>query len=114
MATVTGYTAERMKEIEDSAIIDGDIVGNDLILSRYDGTQINAGVVRGPQGIQGATGSSGDTSIQVVTSTTRPTNPFEGLMIYETDTGNILSYNGSGWVLPNNVSPRISAEYKNF
>ncbi len=112
MATVTGYTAQRMKAIEDQAIIDGNIVDDDLMLSRYDGTLINAGVVRGPQGIQGATGSSGDTSIQVVTSGTRPASPFEGLMIYETDTDNILTYNGTAWVLPNNVSPRVFGGYK--
>lgn len=50
MGTVTGYTAERMQEIEDSAIIDGDVVGNNLILTRYGGSTINAGNVRGPQG----------------------------------------------------------------
>ncbi len=56
MATVTGYTAARMKEIEDAAIIDGDVVGDDLILTKFDSTQINAGNVRGPQGIQGPVG----------------------------------------------------------
>jgi hypothetical protein len=51
MATVTGYTAARMQEIEDSAIISGVIVGNNLILTRFDGTTVNAGNVRGPQGV---------------------------------------------------------------
>ncbi len=97
MATVTGYTAARMKEIEDSAIIDGDVVGDNLILKRYDTAEINAGSVRGPQGIQGATGSSGDTSIQIVTSTTRPVTPFTGLMIYETDTKFHYTWNGTVW-----------------
>jgi hypothetical protein len=50
MASVTGYTAARMQEIEDSAIIDGAVVGDDLILTRYDTTTINAGNVRGPVG----------------------------------------------------------------
>ncbi len=59
MATVTGYTAARMKEIEDSAIVDGDVVGDNLFLVRYDGTPIDAGNVRGSQG---PTGSSGDTA----------------------------------------------------
>jgi hypothetical protein len=34
----------------------------------------------------------------VCTSSTRPTAPYEGQMIYETDTNNSLVYNGSAWV----------------
>jgi len=56
MAQVTGYTATRMKAIEDSAIVDGDVVGDDLILKRFDGQLINAGSVRGPTGLTGPTG----------------------------------------------------------
>lgn len=48
--TVTGFTAQRMKLIEDSAIISGSVVGDNLILTRYDTTTINAGNVRGPVG----------------------------------------------------------------
>ncbi len=104
MATVTGYTSTRMKEIEDAAIIDGDVVGNDLILTRYDTTQINAGNVRG---IQGIPGPAGLTSIEVVTSTTRPANPFVGLMIYEIDTYKIYTWDGTTWTLPKNVAGGI-------
>lgn len=50
MATVTGFTAARMLEIENSTVVDGDVVGDDLILLRRDGGQINAGSVRGPIG----------------------------------------------------------------
>ncbi len=95
MATVTGYTAARMKEIEDAAIIDGAVVLDDLILTRYDAAEINAGNVRGPQGIQGP---PGPTSIEVVTSTTRPANPFVGLMIYETDRHRLYSWDGTTWI----------------
>jgi microcystin-dependent protein len=56
MATITGFTAARMKEIEDASIVDGNVVGDDLILDRFDGTTINAGNVRGTQGIQGVPG----------------------------------------------------------
>lgn len=56
MATVTGYTAARMKAIEDSAIVDGTVSGDNLILIKHDGTTIDAGSVRGPQGIQGPGG----------------------------------------------------------
>ncbi len=59
MATVTGYTAARMKAIEDNAIINGAVVGDNLMLTRYNTVQINAGNVRGPQGIQGPIGGAG-------------------------------------------------------
>lgn len=50
MATITGLTAERMEEIEAASIVDGSIVGDNLILEKHDGSTINAGNVRGPQG----------------------------------------------------------------
>ena len=56
MATVTGYTATRMKDIEDAAIVSGTIIGDDLILTRFDGGTVNAGDVRGPVGPQGPVG----------------------------------------------------------
>lgn len=51
MATVSGYTAQRMKEIEDSAVIGGfvDLNGR-LLLERHNGETIDAGSVLGPQG----------------------------------------------------------------
>lgn len=56
MASVTGYTAARMKLIEDASIVDGNVVGDNLILKRFDETTINAGSVRGPIGLTGPTG----------------------------------------------------------
>lgn len=58
MATVTGLTAERMLEIEAESVIDGDVVGDNLILRRHDGTTIDAGSVRGPKGNTGNAGIS--------------------------------------------------------
>ncbi len=101
MATVIVYTAARMKEIEDSAIIKGDIVGDELFLTRYNGAQINAGIVRGEKGIQGNVGPAGPPV--VVTSTTRPNNPVAGMMIYETDTNKLYIWDGTTWNLPKNV-----------
>lgn len=44
MGEVTGYTAERMKAIEDNTVVNGDIDENGhLILTRFDGTEIDAG-----------------------------------------------------------------------
>jgi hypothetical protein len=58
MATITGLTAARMLEIEAASVVDGDVVGNDLILARQDGSIINAGNVRGPAGPTGPMGSA--------------------------------------------------------
>lgn len=97
MATVNGYTAERMKEIEDNTIVDADIVGNDLILTRFDGTTFNAGEVRGAPGPTGPTGPAGATSITICTSGTRPGAPTNGMTIYETDTKRQWTYDGTAW-----------------
>lgn len=44
MATITGLTAERMREIEAASIVDGHVdASGHLILTRYDGSQIDAG-----------------------------------------------------------------------
>jgi hypothetical protein len=61
VATVTGYTASRIQEIEDQAIIGGHITGDNLILERNNGGTVNAGNVRGPQGNVGPSGSVGGT-----------------------------------------------------
>ncbi len=58
MATVTSFTAKRIKAIEDAAVVDGEVVGDDLILKRFDGDEINAGNVRGLQGVQGNEGAA--------------------------------------------------------
>lgn len=50
MATVSVYTAARTKEIEDAAVVDGEIIGDDLVLKRFDETTFIAGDVRGPVG----------------------------------------------------------------
>jgi Concanavalin A-like lectin/glucanases superfamily len=57
LATVTGLTADRMLAIEGASVVDGDVVGDNLILTQHNGTQINAGNVRGPAGPQGPVGS---------------------------------------------------------
>jgi len=57
MATITGLTAERMLEIEGQSVISGAIVNNHLILTKHDGTTIDAGVL--PPGPQGPVGPAG-------------------------------------------------------
>lgn len=57
MATVQVYTAARTQEIEDQAIIDASLVGDNLVLERNNGTTIDVGSVRGPTGSTGPAGS---------------------------------------------------------
>lgn len=47
MATVTGLTLAAMEAIRDGAIVGANIVGNDLILTLFDGSTLNAGVAKG-------------------------------------------------------------------
>jgi microcystin-dependent protein len=59
MATITGLTAARMAEIEGASVIDGEIINNHLILTRHDGTTIDAGLLPpGPVGPEGPPGVS--------------------------------------------------------
>jgi hypothetical protein len=52
--TVTGLTAERMLEIEGMSVISGTVNGSGrLILTKHDGTTIDAGYVVGPKGDKG-------------------------------------------------------------
>ncbi len=57
MATITGLTAERMLEIEGQSVISGEIVNGHLILSKFDGTTVDAGPI--PPGPQGPVGPAG-------------------------------------------------------
>jgi hypothetical protein len=58
MTTVTGITAARGAAIEAASVVDGEVVGDDLILTKFDGSTINAGNVRGADGPTGPTGVS--------------------------------------------------------
>ena len=67
MATVTGYTAEKMKEIEDKAITGGAVVSGDLILypNNYPTeSSVNAGPVVGPAGPTGPAGAVSDQDLE--------------------------------------------------
>ena len=56
MATITGYTAAKMQAIEENTIVSGEIVGDDLILTKNNASTVNAGNVRGPAGPEGPPG----------------------------------------------------------
>lgn len=95
MATVTGLTAARMTEIENASVVDGNVVGDNLILTTFGGTNIDAGSVRGATGPTGPAGSG----YLVCTSTTRPSLSAgnEGTVIYETDTDLVRVWLGTRW-----------------
>lgn len=63
MATITGFTSERMLEIEDGTIVDAEIIGGNLILTKHDGTTVNAGPVIGPAGPVGPAGPASISAI---------------------------------------------------
>lgn len=63
MGTVTAFTAERSLEIENSSIVDGNVVGDNLILVRRDSVEIDAGNVRGPVGPEGPPGGLGEAPV---------------------------------------------------
>lgn len=56
MGTITGFTATRLLQLEADTVIGGHVAGDSLILEQHDGSTIDAGSVRGPQGIQGVPG----------------------------------------------------------
>lgn len=58
MATVTGLTSERMLDIEGKSVIAGNVQGDNLILTKHNGTTANAGNVRGPVGPPGPQGNA--------------------------------------------------------
>lgn len=87
MAEVTVYDAERMKAIEDASVVNGEIdVNGHLVLTRFDESEIDAGLVA--------------SSPRIVTSATRPTAPdlYHGMQIYETDTNKLLVWNNVAWI----------------
>lgn len=57
------FDATRMQEIEDGAIVSGEVIDDHLILTKHDGTTVDAGSVVGPpgySGLGGAVGPKGD------------------------------------------------------
>ena len=77
MVSVNGYTAEKMLEIENETIVDGNVVVNDLILIRRDGIEINAGNVRGPIGPAGPPGGLGEAPSDGTTYGRKDGKPFQ-------------------------------------
>lgn len=107
--TVTGLTAEKMLELADEQIIDGEVDGDsNLILTTRGGTEINAGAVGGATG---ADGPAGPTSIVIGDDATdRPTgvDRTEGLGFWQKDVKLLYIWNGTAWQLPDSRIPHTS------
>lgn len=74
MATITGYTAEKMDEFNNASVISGTVNSSGgLILKTRGGTDIDAGTVKGPKGDTGNTGTAGAHGIAGGTTAVRNT-----------------------------------------
>ena len=60
-------------------------------------------------GVSAFSGASSVIKPGVVTSSTRPSSPFVGQLIFETDTNLVKAYNGSAWFTVNPISNVDSA-----
>lgn len=63
MTTVTGYTSQHMDLIKNSNIVGGHVEDANLVLDRFDGSDIIVGEVGGPPGPDGPTGSSSTSNV---------------------------------------------------
>ena len=103
MATVTVLTAARMLAIEAASVVSGAISGDNLILTKYDGSTINAGNVRGTSGTNGTNGTSytvGDPIYTIARNATGSTIP----------KGSVVYISGSNGTHPNISLARADAE----
>jgi microcystin-dependent protein len=69
MATVTGFTSDRMRIIENTTVVDGEVRTDNLILVTREGTEIDAGSVRGPQGVKGDVGEVSQAELDAAMAT---------------------------------------------
>lgn len=91
MATVTGFTADRMLTIENTTVVSGQIQGDNLLLLTREGTPIDAGNVRGPVGPQGPIGEVSEAELASELATTRV--PAGTISMFAGDTA------PSGWLM---------------
>lgn len=82
-----------------------------VIVTAHTASASSATVTRGAYGTSARQHASGtlwvhaptrEDFIQILTAATRPSDPFEGQLIYETDTDRYQTYTGSAWRMPHN------------
>lgn len=94
MASVTGLTAARMLEIEAESIVGGHIVGDELMLVRFDGVEIDAGNVRGPVGPVGPQGPPFANGVDTVSD--QNIDGAKNFIKSLTDVLDVIARNGTG------------------
>lgn len=97
MATVTVFTSERMKQIEDNTITNADIIDGELIFQRYDGSTFNAG----PVNANAVLSVQGDWDIGTAYNT-----------------NDMVNHSGSTWIASEGTAageePGVSAKWQQF
>jgi len=77
-----------------------------VVVTSHSGAATSATVTRGAYGTTARAHAVGvlwihaptiDDAIRILTSSTRPSDPYEGQLIYETDTDRYVGYDGSAW-----------------
>lgn len=111
MITINGLTKEAMEAIRNAVIVDANIVGGDLILIRFDDTEINVGNVVGPTG---ATGPEGARSIEIALDEygyPDLTERFDGQGVWRSDLEALYFWNATQeeWLMPHAGLPHSTA-----
>lgn len=75
--------------IQDGTIVDGDIAAGTITYAKL---SLANSLVAGDF-------AAGAKPVVICTSTTRPSTPVNGQIIYETDTDRVLVYDGTGWIV---------------
>lgn len=122
MATITGYTAERMLEIENKTVIAGSVKSDgNLYLKTRDGDETNAGYVRGPKGDTGDPSKATLVEARTGTDNTRYITPYtmaegfprnfsnlETLNSWTAYNGSLARLNGTLYVRSNGAWVRLT------
>ncbi len=102
MGTIDGLTKAAMETIRDDVIVDAHLDGDDLILVKYDATELNVGPVKGPQGDQGIEGFR---SIEIALDEydyPLLEDRFDGLGVWRQDLHALFFWNATDetWLMP--------------
>lgn len=113
MATVTGLTAARMAAIEAASVIKGAVLLDNLILEKFDGSKIDAGSVRGPQGIIGPAGDVSNAGLRRgLFSAYRGTALSIAQNTYVAIPMDVEEYDLNGWHVPGGFNPQLAGYYR--
>jgi hypothetical protein len=110
MSTIDGLTKAAMEAIRDNVIVDAHLDGDDLVLTKYDGTDLNVGVVKGPQG---DIGPEGFRSIVIALDEfgyPDLTDRFDGMGVWRSDLEALFFWNASEaeWLMPHAGIPHTT------